>query len=296
MRPHPISWVMIALSSALSALAAEATPAEVDSPAQATPEGAELATPPGRSRFWRRIIAHEPTYVVGEVTPPSSREMNIKFQLSLAFQMVGDPDLEVAEGDTRATGLYGAYTQTSFWNVESESLPFIDSSYRPELFWHQSLRPGLWGSEGLAIEVGVSHESNGKDGDASRSTNHIGVRPIIRWDLNDDWWLQLSPRFHAHVGNLDDNPDIERYRGYSHLDATLGLRDGLLLSVRGRIGGDWDRGSIQADLSYPLDRLSGGWVHGFAYVQAFAGWSENLIAYDQRVEQPRILIGVAITR
>lgn len=284
------------LGCTITALAAEAAPAEADSPAKATPEGTAMTTPAGRSRFWQRIIAHEPSYVVGELAPPSGREVNIKFQLSLAFQILGDPNLEVPEGDTRATGFYGAFTQTSFWDLESESMPFIDSSYRPELFWHQSLRPGLFGSDGLAIEVGVSHESNGEDGDASRSTNHVGVRPIIRWDLNNDWWLQLSPRFHAHVGNLEDNPDIERYRGYAHLDATVGLRDGWLLSVRGRVGSEWDRGSIQADLSYPLDRVSGGWLHGFAYLQTFAGWSESLIAYDQRVAQPRILVGVAITR
>lgn len=276
--------------------AAEATPADHDAPEEGTVEGASIPTPTGRTRFWQRITAHEPTYVLVEPAPPDSREVNVKFQLSLAFQLIGNPEVEPESGDTRPNGLYGAFSQTSFWDLGSDSMPFLDSSYRPELFWHQGFKPGFLGSDGLALEIGGGHESNGKDDPDSRSLNHLSIRPIIRWDPDDSWWLEASPRFHWYMPDLSDNPDIAEYRGYADLDVSVGLRDGALINLRGRIGSQWDHGSIQADLSYPLDRISAGWVHGFAYLQAFAGWSENLINYDQRVEQPRILIGIAITR
>lgn len=172
----------------------------------------------------------------------------------------------------------------------------MQSCRRADAFWHQGMKPGFAASDGLALEGGLGHESNGKSGEDSRSYNVVFFRPQVRWDLTDSWWVRIAPRFHAYVDTLSDNPEIARYRGYANLDAAVGLRDGFLLSVRGRLGDEWDRGSIEGDLSYPLDRISAGWLHGFAYLQGFWGWSETLLDYDQQVAQPRVLIGIAITR
>jgi len=291
------SSMLVASLVILAPLAAEEiAPAAVDPPATGSEEGSGIATPPGRSRFWQRITAYEPTYLLVEPFPGGGRNLNVKFQFSLAFQLLGSPDAEPHPGDERANGLYGAFSQTSFWDLGAESEPFLDSSYRPELMWHHGFTPGLLGSDGLAIEGGVGHESNGKTAADSRALNLVFIRPIVRWDLDDGWWIHLGPRFHTYISSLDDNPDIARFRGYANLDASVGIRDGGMLMLRGRVGSEWDRGSLQADVSYPLDRISGGWVHGFAYVQGFFGWSESLVAYDQEVAQPRVLVGIAITR
>src|SRR5690606_26022717 len=69
--------------------AVEAAPADPDSPAHGRIEGTAVPTPTGRTRFWQRITAHEPTYVLVELVPPESREVSVKFQLSFAFQLVG---------------------------------------------------------------------------------------------------------------------------------------------------------------------------------------------------------------
>ncbi len=106
----------------------------------------------------------------------------------------------------------------------------------------------------------------------------------------------MAPQNQAHVGTFEENPEIKRYRGYGHLDLFFGIRDGALMTMRGRIGDQADRGSLQVDLSYLTDRLASGWTHGYLYAQTFWGWSETLWAYDQRVEHPRILIGFSITR
>lgn len=276
-------------------MAEEATPTAASVARHSTEEGASSAPPPGRSRFWQRISAYEPTYVLLEPVPAGNRPVNLKFQISVAFQVLGK-DEEPRDGDDRTNGLYGAFSQTAFWDLESESKPFLDTNYRADVFWHQGLSPGVAASDGLAIEGGLGHESNGKLGRDSRSFNIIFIRPMMRWDLHDGWWVRLSPRLHHYLDTLLENPQIARYRGYANLDAALGARDGLSLAVRGRIGDHWDRGSLELNLSYPLDRITGGWAHGFAYLQGFSGWSETLLGYDQRVEQPRILLGIAITR
>lgn len=291
-------WLIsiLALYPLLTAFSEEHAPAQPTTTQNESEAGAPVATPAGHSRYWQRITSYEPTYFLLEAAPPASRKMNAKLQMSFAFQIIGDPQMTIAPGDERATGFYGAFSQTSFWDLGSDSKPFFDSSYRPELFWHQGFKPGLFGSGGLAGAVGLSHESNGRAGDDSRSYNTAFIRPVVRWDLNDDWWFRVSPRVFTYVGTLDENPEIKRYRGYGYLDLALGLRDGVLLTLRSRIGDQADRGSVQADLSYPTDRITGGWTHGFVYAQYFWGWSENLLAYDQRVEDPRLLIGFAITR
>ena len=258
--------------------------------------GSGPLVPAGRSRYWQRISAYEPSYFLMEPVPPHSRVVNAKIQVSFAFQLIGNPHFTIVKGDERADGLYGAFSQTSYWDLGAESKPFLDTSYRPELFWHKGFKPGLMGSDGLSVDGGFGHESNGRAGEDTRGYNVLYVRPQMRWDLEDSWWFRVAPKLQTYVGSLDENPEIKRYRGYGDLDLTFGIRDGALLSMRGRLGEHADRGSIQTDLSYPTDRITGGWTHGYLYLQSFWGWSETLVAYDQRVEQPRVLIGFAITR
>lgn len=277
-------------------VAEEKAPAGAPTEHNESESGSGPAVPAGRSRYWQRITSYEPSYFLLEPVPPKSRNVNAKIQLSFAFQLIGDPEFTIVKGDERATGLYGAFSQTSFWDLGADSKPFFDTSYRPELFWHQGLTSGFMASDGLAVEAGMGHESNGRSGADSRSYNVVYVRPQVRWDMNDDWWVRVSPKIQTYVGTLEENPEIKRYRGYGDLDVAVGIRDGALLTLRGRIGDQADRGSVQADLSYPTDRITGGWTHGYVYLQSFWGWSETLLAYDQRVEQPRILIGFAITR
>lgn len=258
--------------------------------------------PDGHSRFWDRIFPYEPTYFLCEPIPGGDRPFNAKFQLSMAFQVFGAPDKPPKFADDKPDGFYAAYSQTSFWDLGSESKPFYDSSYRPEFFWHQGFTPGLMHTSLLAVEGGYAHESNGKTPPDSRSQNLLFVKPLALWNFNDGWWISAGPRFHAYIGDLlnnddlSDNPDIARYRGYANLDVAVGASNGGMVALRGRIGSEWDRGSLEADYSYPLDRLTHGWVQGFLFIQAFAGYSESLLSYNQHVDQPRVLIGFAITR
>ena len=282
---------MLLLMPALQA--EEAAPAVPAAGQHEAESGGVPSVPAGRSRFWQRIISYEPTYFLLEPVPPSGKDFNAKMQLSFAFQLIGDPHFTIGQGDERADGLYGAYSQTSFWDLAADSKPFLDTSYRPEGFWHQGFTPGLLGSDGLSGEIGVSHESNGRAGLESRSYNTAFIRPLIRWDLPDGWWVRAAPRLQTYLGSLDENPNIDKFRGIGTLDVAIGVRDGALLALSSHLS---ERSNFQVDLSYPADRLTAGWMHGYLYAQYYWGWSESLITYDQLVEQPRILIGFALTR
>src|SRR3546814_12350587 len=67
--------------------------------------------------------------------------------------------------------------------------------------------------------------------------------------------LSLGPRLSFYVGSLEDNPDIKRYRGNTALFAQIGQDDGLRLTTNTRFNFSSGKGAIDAELSYPLDRI-----------------------------------------
>jgi len=69
-------------------------------------------------------------------------------------------------------GLHFAYTQRMFWDLRARSSPFRNIDYQPELFY---LTPSATFSNGISVsgQGGIRHESNGRDGAASRSINSI---------------------------------------------------------------------------------------------------------------------------
>lgn len=235
--------------------------------------------------FASHFSAYEPVYfLVGPERP------NGKFQISLKYQ-VFNPDESVAKAVPALAGLHVAYSQTSFWDLEGDSKPFFDNSYRPELMLsYPDLLPGPADEDDIGIlrqlglQIGLQHESNGRAGEASRSTNYIYVRPIFTFgDPAGDkrgLFLTVAPRVHAYLGDLDDNPDIKEFRGYGDLRMVFGQREGLQLAATGRIGSHGDKGSLQLDLTYPLRPLLGNNVDMFLHAQYFTGYGESLLLYN----------------
>lgn len=215
--------------------------------------------------------------------------LSAKFQVSLAIRLFNPKPGDKESKD----GLYVAYSQTSFWDLQSDSKPFYDSSYRPEGWWHLGLKD-VGKVTKLGLEPGIGHESNGQSGDASRSINHVFVRAIGEWTA-DGVTLFATPRGRIYI-EKEDNPDIAEYRGYFDFSGGVRVEESWQLSGNARIGSGADHGSVQFELTHPLGPWTGGSMSGFAYLQWFAGWSESLLSYDQRSEQPRVLLGYALTR
>lgn len=233
----------------------------------------------------KRFAGHEPMYFLVGVDPKHS-----KFQLSLRFQLFDFARREGSRWDL-LNGLNFAYTQTSFWDLRSESKPFLDSSYKPEIFYGLDdtailpvSRDVRWGVRG-----GVLHESNGKGGADSRSINIAYVRPRLFVGDLQGLYFELAPRAWGYLGGLDENPGIHRYRGYADLLVAAGMADGLRVALTYRQG--TSRSSFQVDATYPV--LKSG-VTFFLHAQYFSGYAESLLRFDQKSEAVRL--GFSVVR
>lgn len=226
--------------------------------------------------FMEHFAPYEPFYFIAGTESP-----NAKFQFSFRYQMLSS-EAPLAEKAQWLKGFNFAYTQTSLWDWNQASAPFLDSSYKPELLylWKDAYRNDD-SSFRLDIQPGFQHESNGKGGEDSRSVNLTYLRSTLVFGQSDHLQLTLQPRVWGYVGDLSDNPDIARYRGYTDLRGILGWQRGIQLSAIGRMGDHADKGSVQLDLTYPLLRI---WSSFSVYldVQFFTGYGESLLLYDQR--------------
>ncbi|MBW2726872.1 MAG: phospholipase A, partial [Deltaproteobacteria bacterium] len=72
------------------------------------------------------LYPYQPMYFAMGTDPEKS-----KFQVSFRYQFI-KADGDLAEKHPWVTGFNLAYTQTSFWDLQSESKPFEDTSYKPE--------------------------------------------------------------------------------------------------------------------------------------------------------------------
>jgi len=242
----------------------------------------------------RTFSRHEPVYIVGGSDPA------IKFQLSGKYQVLNDYYMEHDKADPPWwSKFYLAYTQTSLWDVGAPSAPFYDTTYRPEVLWStEKLYTQQLGDTRWALltdfQTGLTHESNGKAGDDSRSLNSFFIEPMFTLAQTDDYFIKFAPKMKVYLGSLADNRDIVDYRGYADLKFIIGSTKGLELAFIGRIGDDWDKGSIQLDVTYPLKRLYKRLDAVCIDLQIFSGFGESLRDYNESATTIRI--GASLVR
>ena len=235
------------------------------------------------------ISAYQPMYFLVGTDPGES-----KFQFSFKYRLVSS-DSSLAKRYRFMNGFHFAYTQTSYWDLASSSLPFEDTSYKPELFYiSPNIDTGLSRTSGLFFQTGIQHESNGQGGDNSRSTNFLYARPIfISYNEKTTFGFMISPKLWTYVDNDEEaNKDLPDYRGYFEIDLTCGLADGLV--VGSKLGWAKEGSSIQLDATYPLNRISAGISGLYLHLQYVNMLAESLLHYDERTEAIRI--GVSIVR
>ena len=212
-------------------------------------------------------------------TAPSAlryKSVNAKIQISLRTKVVEGLLLPQAD-------LWFAYTQRSLWQFwdTQQSSPFRSTDYQPEAIYviptPRPLAP-LWaGWHWRMTQLGLMHQSNGQSGALSRSWNRVyAAASVDRGELG----LVLRVFRRLNDGSNDDNPDIARYVGDAELAAAWlpGLATAQV-TWRTRLASA-GRGSIQWDLTYPVDR---GRPQGLRwYVQVFSGYGESLLDYNHR--------------
>jgi phospholipase A1 len=211
-----------------------------------------------------------------------------RFQLSFKYRLF-DFGSGFGREQPWLSGFYFGFTQNSLWDLSSDSKAFRDTSYRPSLFWK-------WDREDEktfidSLRLGVEHESNGRDGDRSRSINIAFARPEWHWALANGHRLQFTPKIYRYL-ERDENPDIHHFRGYVdwrvRYDAA-GEWITTLVARRGTLG----KASVLLDLSKRARDLKFGPVSGYFHVQFFMGYGEDILDYNLR-RKSQLRIGFAI--
>lgn len=235
----------------------------------------------------QRFSAYEPTYFLGGTDRP-----NVRFQFSFQYHIF-NPEGPWASKTPFLKGFLVGYTQTSLWDLEGDSKPFTDTNYRPEVAWAQEELKWLQlpGVEQTGLQSGFQHESNGEDGDESRSINLFYVRPILHFGDPKGFEVQVAPKVYAYLPDREDNPDISTYRGYCDFGVSAGWADGFKAAAIGRLGKGGEYGSIQLDLTYPLSSAGEGNFDLYLQLQWFSGYGESLITYDEYTDALRFGIG-----
>lgn len=131
---------------------------------------------------------------------PTATNSDVKFQISFAQRLTNS----VLPWNTY---LYLFYTQKAMWNVFEESLPFHDLNFNPGIGWTKPffVKGRLVGKASLILE----HESNGRDGEASRSWNKISLSGAAFIDPN----IMVHAKFWIPIIDGGLNKDILRYSG-----------------------------------------------------------------------------------
>lgn len=184
-----------------------------------------------------------------------------------------------------------AYTQKSYWQTSKESAPFRESNYQPEVFLTFPYKKE--NSSLKAYKISLLHESNGQDGEKSRSWNRLYLESFFQFSN-----LFVIPRVWYRIPEQernDDNKDIQKYLGYGDLTLffpykkhtfELKLRNNLRLS-------EDNKGAVEFNWTFPLPSFL-NLPNSFGYFQVFSGYADSLIDYDEDIN--KIGIGIAFSR
>ena len=237
--------------------------------------------------YIKNLSAYDPMYFLVGTDPQKS-----KFQISFKYRLF-DINSALVKNHPWAKGFHLAYTQTSYWDLKSASEPFEDTSYKPEFFFMSPNIKVPWAT-GVFIKTGFQHESNGRGGEFSRSTNFLYVKPIyIAYWPKNKLGLLISPKVWAYIINDDENnPDLNDYRGYFDLEIKAGQADGFVLGSHFRYAKEG--GSMALDLTYPLSQFIFKNLNMYFQIQYVNALAESLLNFRDRTEALRI--GFAIVR
>jgi outer membrane phospholipase A len=250
--------------------------------APTTPTVEAVRTLPGR------LSIYQPNYFV---YGGSDDEPAVKFQLSLKYRLLTFGE---ETPDHARPSLQLAYTQRSLWDVRGPSAPFYDTSYMPELFVERG-RPPHGRERPMAFlgwATGWRHESNGKDGDASRSLDVVYARAQFAAGSLGAWYFAVTPEIWQYVGPREE--DVEKYRGYGkvHLVAGHGSGPSLAWAVTPEHG--LGHLTHQLDLSIPVRVRRKVNFASYIVVQYFDGYAESL--RDLGHESRSVRVGLSLVR
>ncbi|MDN5844406.1 MAG: phospholipase A, partial [Alcaligenaceae bacterium] len=232
--------------------------------------------------FRNAISAYEPVYLVA-----GNRDgANARYQLSFKYRLHSPTD---PSKPGFLDNFYIGYTQTALWDLHSDSIPFVDTTYNPSLFWSKD---AIWETPDqkwfIGLNAGVEHRSNGKSGDDSRSINDFYIEPAFNYRMAGGSTLSFMPRAKVYFAT-DRDMHYEDYQGYVDWKLRWAQDNGLAASALYRLGKS-GRHAVELGLAWPLRRTPLN-MNGYLYLQYFQGYGETLLGYDQK-SSPQIRLGI----
>ena len=197
---------------------------------------------------------------------PTAMNSDVKFQISLAIRLTDT----VLPWDSF---VFLMYTQKTLWNVFQNSMPMRDLNFNPGIGWSKPFfnKDRYVGKLTLLVE----HESNGRDGDESRSWNRISIcgSTII------DEWLMVHAKFWIPIIDGMNNKDILDYCGiYQHGVVITTPNKKFSFGITGVKRKGWNLNfNTIFDFSWRVHEKSN--LNLFA--QYYNGYGENLLDYNQ---------------
>ncbi|QOG11522.1 phospholipase A [Arcobacter sp. FWKO B] len=188
------------------------------------------------------------------------------------------------------------YTQTSWWQLYDNSSPFRETNYSPEvytLFFNKDSNAAL-----KLYKIGFIHESNGKDGEKSRSWNRIyteGTFQVGHIFVTPKLWYRIPEKAKNNINQTsgDDNPDIMKYYGYGELSIKYPYKQHLFeLNFRNNLRKN-NKHSSEFIWTFPLNS-SKPFGKYFGFIQLQSGYGDSLIDYNKHSK--RATLGIAFSR
>lgn len=209
---------------------------------------------------------------------PVEAELQLSFKIKGMEGVLGYDDLD----------LWFGYTVTSFWQAYNSSIssPFRETNYEPEAMLVYRTNYEIAGFRGRFLNLGISHQSNGRGEDLSRSWNRVYAQLGLE---RGNFAMLIRPWYRIpEDAENDDNPDIEDYLGRGDLQLVYHRgRHVYSMLLRNNFKSTENHGAVKLNWSFPLyGRLKG-------YVQYFDGYGESLIDYNH--SQQSLGLGLSLT-
>ena len=197
---------------------------------------------------------------------PDKTNTNIKFQISIVQRLTKSV---LPWG----TYLYLFYSQKCFWNILEDSMPMTDLNFNPGIGLTKPLfvKGRFVGKVSLIAE----HESNGRDGAASRSWNRLSIAGSIMIDPQ----LLVHSKVWLPIIDGAENRDILDYCGIYQIGTSVSSRNGRLgLAVNLVKRKGWRLNyNTTVEVNYrifPRDNQ-------YLFVQYYNGYGEGLLAFKE---------------
>jgi phospholipase A1 len=180
--------------------------------------------------------------------------------------------------------LFFAFTQQAYWQTYNSevSSPFRENNYEPELILMLPHYRNYEEAASRIISLSLSHQSNGRAGDLSRSWNRLKlswVTSIGNVFINFEPWYRFNEQAKTTIDDPkgDDNPDITKYMGWFELSAAYKQGETTWrMMARNNLRSN-NKGALRLTYSRPFNHYIR------LYIEVFNGYGESLIDYDRSV-------------